>query len=69
MFFDDLMYPAWLENPSKETIGHGWTHCLACVAERAERYGSSPMRLLTRTIVSICSWVSLDRRFRRTDSA
>src|SRR6202020_1077060 len=30
---------------------------------------SSPSRLLTRTRVAVCSGVSRDRRFRRTDSA
>ena len=32
--------------------------------QRVKCYGSSPRRLLTRTIVSICSWVGRDSRFR-----
>src|ERR1700761_3265889 len=32
-------------------------------------YSSSPRRLLTRTMVSICSCVSRDNRFRRTEAA
>jgi hypothetical protein len=54
----------WLEwgccgpNPSAVSLG---------AAENG--YSSSPRRLLTRTIVSICSGLSRASRFRRTDSA